>query len=132
VIQIKRVYEQPEKSDGRRILVDRLWPRGVKKSELEMDDWAKDLAPSPALRKQFGHKPENWKWFRSQYKKELRDEPQKEKLEALAQQSRKTKVTLLYAAHDEKINHARVLKEVLDRAAKAEKKKPKLKKSKSN
>ena len=114
MIQIKRVYEPSSKNDGYRILVDRLWPRGIKKVDLHLDEWAKDIAPSPELRKWFGHKAENWKKFRSKYAKELKNKDLKEKITEIAKRSKKSRVTLLYAAHDEEHNHAIVLKEFIE------------------
>lgn len=118
MIQIKRVYEVPEKSDGVRLLVDRLWPRGIKKTKLTLDEWIKDLAPSDEIRKKFGHDRENWKEFKTEYLKELRKPEAKEKIEEIAKVARKMNLTLLYSARDEEYNNARVLKEVLDRKLK--------------
>src|SRR5580765_3469079 len=102
-INIKRVYEQSEKKDGYRILVDRLWPRGMKKEDAEIDEWVKDLAPTPALRKWFGHDPELWLAFQERYHAELK------KNSAVADFIKKHKnkkvLTLLYGAKDEKHNH---------------------------
>ena len=117
MIQIKRVYEPPAKTDGHRILIDRLWPRGIKKADLPFDTWEKDLAPSPALRKAFAHKPENFATFRAAYRAELRKPPSQEKLRALAQLAKKDTVTLLYAARDPQINHAVVLLSALNHLA---------------
>ncbi len=109
MIQIKRVYEPPSKTDGHRILVDRLWPRGIKKADLPFDAWEKGLAPSPALRKAFAHKPENFAAFRTAYRAELRKPLSRERLRTLAQLAKKDAVTLLYAARDPQINHVVVL-----------------------
>lgn len=108
-IRIKRVYEQPVPADGRRILVDRLWPRGLAKKEAGIDLWLKEIAPSAELRKWFGHKPENWEEFRKRYFAELKenDEP----VRRLKQELDKGMVTLLYAARDEEHNHAVVIRE---------------------
>ncbi len=118
MIQIKRVYSTPEKSDGVRLLIDRLWPRGIKKSELSLDEWIKELAPSAEVRKKFGHDREHWKEFKAEYLKELRTPEAKEKLEEIAKLARKMNLTLLYSARDEEYNNARVLKEVLERKLK--------------
>lgn len=118
MIQIKRVYEAPEKSDGVRLLIDRLWPRGIKKSELSLDEWIKELAPSSEIRNKFGHDPDNWKEFKSEYLKELRSPEAKEKLEEITKLARKMNLTLLYSARNEEYNNARVLKEVLERKLK--------------
>lgn len=112
--QIKRIYDAPKPSDGRRVLVDRLWPRGVSRADAHLDDWIKDVAPSPALRTWFGHEPERFAEFQRRYKAELKDNEAVRELRALG---RRSKVTLLYAAHDPKVNHAVVLKSVLERKA---------------
>ncbi len=118
MIQIKRVYSMPDKNDGVRLLVDRLWPRGIKKTELDFDEWIKELAPSNELRKKFGHNRDNWEEFKSEYLKELRSPEAKIKIEELAKIARKMSLTLLFSAHDEEYNNAKVLKEVLDRKLK--------------
>jgi uncharacterized protein YeaO (DUF488 family) len=110
-IEIKRVYDEPSKKDGVRIFVDRLWPRGVKKEDLVMDAWIKDIAPSPELRKWFGHDPARFKAFEKKYDEELKSTqplwmPQIEKYAD-------KKMTLLYAAKDPDINHALCLKSYL-------------------
>ena len=110
-INIKRIYEPAEAADGYRILVDRLWPRGISKEKAKLDVWLKEVAPSNELREWFGHKPERFAEFKKRYAAELRDNPALEELrEAL--KAHKT-VTLLYAAHDEVYNQARVLAEYL-------------------
>lgn len=114
MVKIKRVYEAASKDDGYRVLVDRLWPRGVKKSELKYDEWPKEICPSTEIRKAFAHDPANFSEFRTKYKKELKGGDASHKLTDLAKRARHHNVTLLYAAHDEKINHAVILKEVLD------------------
>lgn len=116
MVKIKRVYEKEAKDDGYRVLVDRLWPRGIKKTALHLDDWAKDLAPTAELRKFFAHNPDHWVSFRQRYKKELRAAPARDKLNELATRARKSTLTLLYAARDEKFNNAVVLKEELEAA----------------
>lgn len=118
MIKIKRVYEKDEKKDGLRILVDRLWPRGLKKSELSLDDWIKDVAPTNELRKKFNHDPQKWKQFKAEYLKELRSPEIKEKLAQIARMARKKTVTLLYGARDEEHNNAVVLKEIIERKLK--------------
>jgi uncharacterized protein YeaO (DUF488 family) len=107
---IKRIYEPASPKDGVRILVDRLWPRGIKKADARLSHWLKDLAPSPGLRVWFGHKPERFREFRERYKAELNGNPA---LAELAKLGAKGPVTLLYAAHDPAINHAVVLQSVL-------------------
>jgi uncharacterized protein YeaO (DUF488 family) len=115
VIQIKRVYAKPAKDDGRRILVDRIWPRGISKSRARIDQWEKAWAPSTALRKWFGHDPGKWTVFRTRYLAELRASKQKASLQELARYARRGKVTLVYGAADERHNQAVVLKELLER-----------------
>lgn len=111
IIEIKRVYEAPSQADGIRILVDRLWPRGIKKDELVMDEWVKELAPSTELRKWFNHDPAKFKEFEKLYMWEL-DESKKIWL-PLIKKYLIRKITLLYAAHDPEINHARCLQTYL-------------------
>jgi len=108
---IKRVYEKPDECDGIRVLIDRLWPRGLKKEEAKIDHWMKEIAPSGNLRKWFAHKEEHWQEFKSRYRKELKD--QDELLKQLMDLGKNKKVTLLYAAKDEERNNAQVLLEVL-------------------
>ena len=112
-LQTKRIYEQPDKTDGLRVLVDRLWPRGLTKKEAQIDDWLKEIAPSTRLRKWFGHDPARWKEFKQRYVAELKDH--REQLEHLAQESRKRTVTLLFGAKDVTHNNAVVLKEYIEK-----------------
>lgn len=110
-IQLKRAYDPVEESDGLRVLVDRLWPRGVSKEQMHLDHWPKELTPSPELRKWFDHDPEKFSEFRVRYIKELGKV--KETAQKLAQKASDQQVTLIYAAKDPKCNHALVLKEFL-------------------
>jgi uncharacterized protein YeaO (DUF488 family) len=110
-IQLKRVYDKPAKTDGRRILVDRIWPRGLTKKEARLDEWLKEIAPSTALRKWFGHEPSRWEEFKKRYFRELGS--QRERVEGLAQQSKKGTVTLVFGAKDTEHNNAVALKEYL-------------------
>lgn len=113
-LQIKRVYESPSPDDGFRVLIDRLWPRGVSKEHANIDLWMKDIAPNPELRKWFAHNPLNFPLFREEYIKELQEDPvHQEQVEILQQKLTENLVTLLYAAKDEKHNHAVVLYEFL-------------------
>ncbi len=112
MIQMKRVYDKPSKQDGLRVLVDRLWPRGMTKERAAVDLWLKDVAPSTELRKWFGHDPAKWKVFQSRYRKELKEK--KGALKLLKQKSKERTVTLLYGARDEEHNEALVLKRILD------------------
>jgi uncharacterized protein YeaO (DUF488 family) len=111
MIKIKRVYDAVEKADGQRFLVDRLWPRGIKKSSLVMDAWIKDAAPSTELRQWFHHDPSRWNEFRLRYFAELESKP--EVLEPLAELQRDGTVTLLCSAKDANHNHAIALAEFL-------------------
>lgn len=113
-VSIKRAYEHPESTDGKRVLVDRLWPRGIAKEEVKIDLWLKDVAPSTELRKWFGHDPEKWPEFQRKYRAELKDSPALAELKKL---SRKGKVTLIYAANDENHNNAVVLRSIISRGA---------------
>jgi uncharacterized protein YeaO (DUF488 family) len=118
--QIKRVYDSAQPSDGIRILVDRLWPRGVKKTDAHLDGWLKDVAPSAELRLRFGHIPARFGEFRRQYEAELTDNPT---VGELCRLGRRKRVTLLYAAHDPEVNHALVLRSVLQRKSQADRQK---------
>lgn len=116
MIKVKRVYEEVDKKDGYRVLVDRLWPRGIKKDDLIHDEWAKDLAPSSDLRKFFSHEKDKWKIFSSLYKKELKSSKEsKERIKELVKKAKKSNVTLIYAAKDEEHNNAIILKEVIEK-----------------
>jgi uncharacterized protein YeaO (DUF488 family) len=110
-IQIKRIYDEPDAADGFRALVDRLWPRGISKQRAALDDWLVDLAPSTALRKWFHHDPTRWLDFARRYRAELR--AQAPALQILRQRAAQQRVTLLYAAHDPRRNHAVVLRNLL-------------------
>jgi uncharacterized protein YeaO (DUF488 family) len=111
--QIKRVYDKPAKADGRRVLVDRVWPRGLTKKEARIDDWLKEIAPSTRLRKWFGHDPARWTEFKKRYAADLNG--QREQVEQLAQRARRRTVTLLFGAKDVEHNNAVALKEFLEK-----------------
>jgi uncharacterized protein YeaO (DUF488 family) len=111
MIHIKRTYDPAAREDGRRFLVERLWPRGMKKESLVMDEWLKEVAPSTDLRKWFGHQPERWADFQKRYKEELRANPDAWK--PLLDASKRGTVTLLYSAHDIEHNGAIVLRDFL-------------------
>lgn len=113
MIHVKRVYERPSRGDGLRILVDRLWPRGLTKERAGVDLWLKDLAPSTELRKWFGHDPAKWKQFQARYRKELSANEKADAFDVLKQKSKGHTVTLVYGARDEAHNEAIVLKRVL-------------------
>ena len=110
-IQVKRVYDPPAKADGYRVLVDRLWPRGLTKQEARIDQWLKEIAPSTSLRKWFKHDPDKWKEFKKRYAAELDD--QREHVKQLVRAARKQTVTLLFGAKDTEHNNAVALKEYL-------------------
>jgi uncharacterized protein YeaO (DUF488 family) len=112
MIRIKRVYDLAEPRDGERILIDRLWPRGVSKEKAHIDEWRKDLAPSDELRKWFNHDPAKWDEFKRRYRQELR--PKLPELKKLSRKNRRS-ITLVYGAHDTEHNNAAALKEFLDR-----------------
>jgi uncharacterized protein YeaO (DUF488 family) len=112
MIQLKRVHEKSSRKDGVRILVDRLWPRGLTKRRAAVKLWLKDVAPSTELRKWFGHAPAKWSQFQSRYRKELREK--KDALKLLKQKSEGHAVTLVYGARDEEHNEALVLKMILE------------------
>ena len=111
IIKIKRIYDNYNKEDGTRILIDRLWPRGIKKVEAKIDEWVKDIAPSDDLRKWFGHDPKKWDSFKKKYLTELNKK--KDLCEEIINQ-RKGNITLVYAAKDEVHNNALILKEYFE------------------
>jgi uncharacterized protein YeaO (DUF488 family) len=109
---LKRVYEKASRKDGLRILVDRLWPRGLTKDRAAVTLWLKDVAPSTELRKWFDHDPAKWRQFQVRYREELRD--QKDALKLLKQKSKEHTITLVYGARDEEHNEALVLQSILE------------------
>ena len=112
-VDVKRVYEPASRDDGARILVDRLWPRGMKKQDLAFHEWAKDVAPSPELRKWYGHRPERFEEFRRRYREELASGDAREPFEELRQRTLSGTVTLLTATRDVERSGAAVLAEAL-------------------
>jgi uncharacterized protein YeaO (DUF488 family) len=112
MIRIKRIYDPPDAADGHRVLVDRLWPRGVAKETARIDEWLKELAPSAVLRQWFGHDPARWEEFRDRYRAELA--AQQPLLAQLQARGRSQTVTLLFAAQDREHNNAVVLQELLN------------------
>lgn len=117
-IALKRAYDPPARGDGYRVLVDRLWPRGISKEDLALDAWAKDLAPSTALRRWFGHDPARWDAFRTRYRAELAAAGAGERIAAIVAQARPAcRITLLFAARDLEHNEAVVLRALFARAA---------------
>ncbi len=109
-IKVKRIYEPPEQDDGKRILVERLWPRGVKKEEARIDMWMRDIAPSHELRKWFSHDPGKWEEFKRRYWEEIRD---KEELRELVRMAREGNITLIYSTRSQ-YNNAVALKQYLE------------------
>jgi uncharacterized protein YeaO (DUF488 family) len=114
LVRIKRAYEEPAPEDGARVLVDRLWPRGLAKERARIDLWLKDVAPSAELRRWYGHDPERFAEFRSRYIAELAHEPARAALATLRDLARRGPVTLVFAARDGARSNAAVLREVLD------------------
>jgi uncharacterized protein YeaO (DUF488 family) len=110
-VRLKRAYERPVASDGYRVLIDRLWPRGVKRADSRLDEWARELAPSSELRRWFGHDPERFEEFRRRYTTELAG--QQEKLRELRRRARRGTLTLVFGARDTEHNDAVVLAEIL-------------------
>ena len=113
MIRLKRVYDSPAEEDGFRVLVERLWPRGITKAEAHLDLWMKEIAPSSDLRKWFAHDPAKWEEFSKRYEKELVEN--RDLVKTLEQKSRETTVTLVFAAHDIQHNSALVLKQFMEK-----------------
>ena len=122
MIQIKRVYDPPAKEDGARFLVERLWPRGMRKEALHMDAWHQDIAPSDDLRRWFSHDPAKWKEFQRRYRAELAGNPAA--WQPLLDAARQGNITLLYSAHDTKHNNAISLKSYLEERLTGKKSRP--------
>ena len=120
-VMLKRAYEPPAKADGKRILVDRLWPRGLTKARANIHVWLKDVAPSAELRRWFGHEPEKWPEFNKRYRAELKANAALAELKEIARQE---DITLVYAARDQLHNEAAALKKILDRCAPHRRQKP--------
>lgn len=112
-IQIKRAYAPPASKDGYRVLVDRLWPRGMSKEKLKIDEWMKEIAPSPNLRKWYGHEVVKWPEFRERYRRELSDPPGSELLKSLVQRARKGRVTLVIGARDAEHSNGAAIVELI-------------------
>ncbi len=121
MIIIKRVYGPPSRDDGKRILIDRLWPRGLKKEAAHVEEWMKDVAPSSDLRKWFGHDPEKWAEFKRRFFKELQGK--QELTERIADLAKKSRVTLLFGSKEERFNNASALKEYIEARIKASERK---------
>ena len=114
MVQLKRAYDAPEASDGTRVLVERLWPRGLTKERARIDLWLKEIAPSAELRRWYGHTPERWEEFRRRYLEELQAEPAREALARLRDLARQGTVTLIVGARDSEHSDGAVLRELLD------------------
>ena len=112
MIRIKRVYEQPSRGDGKRILIDRLWPRGIKKEDAHIDEWLKEIAPSNELRKWFDHDPNKWGEFKKRFFAELQG--RQGVMDGIVSSARRGTVTLLFASKEERFNNAVALKEYID------------------
>ncbi len=119
MIKIKRVYEKPSRDDGKRVLVDRLWPRGLRKEEARIDEWAKELSPSTELRQWYGHDPEKWKDFRKCFASEL--EEHGDRVEEIRTAARKGTVTLLFGSKEERLNNAVALKDYIEAGSRRKK-----------
>uniref|UniRef100_I2Q6L8 DUF488 domain-containing protein n=1 Tax=Desulfovibrio sp. U5L TaxID=596152 RepID=I2Q6L8_9BACT len=113
MVGIKRVYDPPAKDDGKRYLVDRIWPRGLAKEEAALDGWLKDVAPSAALRKWFNHEPGKWEEFKRRYREELASPQLRPLIKKLREETRQERVTLLFAAKDSARNNALCLRDFL-------------------
>lgn len=112
MVKTKRAYDPPSRGDGKRVLVDRLWPRGIRKEAVKIDEWLKDIAPSNELRKWFSHDPAKWSEFRKRYIAELKEK--RELVGKVRAEAKKGTVTLLFAAKDAERNNAAVLKELIE------------------
>jgi uncharacterized protein YeaO (DUF488 family) len=115
MIATKRAYEPAAASDGYRVLIDRLWPRGVSKAKAKLDAWEKDIAPSATLRQWYGHDPAKWRDFQSRYRRELRSPDAKAVLDNLATRAKRGRVTLVYASRDSEISDVAVIERILRR-----------------
>lgn len=113
-VWMRRAYDPPTRNDGYRVLVDRLWPRGVSRDALAIDEWSRDIAPSDELRRWYGHRPERWDEFRERYRRELGEGAARAALETLADRARSQRVTLVFGARDAEHSQAAVLRELLD------------------
>lgn len=114
-VRLRRAYDEPGAHDGYRVLVDRVWPRGRTRDELQIDEWARDLGPSTELRKWFGHDPVRWTEFQARYHAELAQADRAQALDALAERARHDTVTLVYGARDAEHNQAQVIADELER-----------------
>jgi uncharacterized protein YeaO (DUF488 family) len=113
MVKIKRVYDEVSPDDGERILVDRLWPRGIRKDEAKIDEWIKDIAPGNELRKWFAHDPSKWREFKKRYAEELKG--QSNRIELLIKKAKRGNITLIFSARDTEHNNAVVLSELISK-----------------
>lgn len=111
-VWIRRAYDEPTRNDGHRVLIDGLWPRGVSKEEARVDEWMRDIAPSSALRKWFGHDPVRWEEFRERYRSELEEHP--ELVDRLVGRARHGRITLVFGARDVEHSNARVVQQLVE------------------
>lgn len=114
MVGLRRVYDEPRDNEGKRYLVDRVWPRGIKKEALGLAAWLREIAPSPGLRKWFSHDPNRWEEFRRRFRRELEDPEKGQILERLAREARQGTVTLLFAARNPGQNNAVVIRELVE------------------
>jgi uncharacterized protein YeaO (DUF488 family) len=115
MLKTKRVYEAPEASDGIRILVDRIWPRGATKAEAKLKYWMPEIAPSSELRKWYSHEPRKWRDFKMKYFEELDSGEKQKAIKKIANMAKKKKVTLIYSAKEERMNQAEAIRQYIDR-----------------
>ena len=113
-VRVRRAYDPPLPEDGRRVLVDRLWPRGIKKEKLFLNAWLKELAPSDELRRWFSHDPTRWQEFQQRYRQELRGPRQQQLIDELADQASRRNVTLIYSSREERYNNAIALRDIIE------------------
>ena len=113
-IRVRRAYDPPLPEDGRRVLVERLWPRGMKKEKLFLNAWLKELAPSDDLRRWFSHDPARWEEFQQRYRQELRGPRQQQLIDELAEQASRRNVTLIYSSREERFNNANALRQIIE------------------
>jgi uncharacterized protein YeaO (DUF488 family) len=118
MLRVKRVYDKKGAGDGKRILIDRLWPRGLRTEDAAIDDWLKELSPSDELRRWFNHAPEKWQEFRRKYRKELSSPEKREIFKRIAKEAAHSDITLVYGASETEYNNARVLAELIGEATK--------------
>jgi uncharacterized protein YeaO (DUF488 family) len=118
MVHLKRAYEPLSPGDGHRVLVERLWPRGLRKERAHLDEWLKDIAPSEVLRKWFHHDPDRWVEFGRRYRHELRVEAARALIDGLVRRAKSGALTLVYSSHDEQHNNALVLKRTIERRLK--------------